>query len=245
MILLKKQDLEAMLSTRQVAASAVMDKQYMAAAAPAPLGASPIVPYESKTKAKLATLNGDVDYKKLAMVNDDLLKMWEESQAENTRLRMEMSQVKSDLESTKYQLQQTSRVVSSRSALSDTEKREKKIVEKKLMEMEEELKLLALSENLTDQTLSQLKSDNQRLRDENQALVAVISGQGPDTRPGSVASGHHSSLGSHHGGRQMQGMQQGMMGQQGGMNNGMHMQGMNQQQRGMQGQQMNRGQQIN
>ena len=38
--------------------------------------------------------------------------MWEESQAENTRLRMEMSQVKSDLESTKYQLQQTSRAVS-------------------------------------------------------------------------------------------------------------------------------------
>ena len=66
--------------------------------------------------------------------------------------------------------------MSSRNALSDTEKREKKIVEKKLMEMEEELKvshlrhppsippsilhhaalirtfqLLALSENLTDQ----------------------------------------------------------------------------------------------
>lgn len=256
MILLKKQDLEAMLSTRQVAANAVMDKQYVAAAGSAPLGASPIVPYEpkyeskyeSKTKAKLATLNGDVDYKKLAMVNDDLLKMWEESQAENTRLRMEMSQVKSDLESTKYQLQQTSKAVSTRSALSDTEKREKKIVEKKLMEMEEELKLLALSENLTDQTLSQLKSDNQRLRDENQALVAVISGQGPATRPGSVASGHHSSLGSHHGGRGQQQMQQGMMGQAG-MNNGMNQMGqMNQQQRGMnqqqnmqQGQQMNRG----
>ena len=45
----------------------------MAAAGSAPLGASPIVPYEpkyeskyeSKTKAKLATLNGDVDYKKV------------------------------------------------------------------------------------------------------------------------------------------------------------------------------------
>ena len=40
-----------------------------ASSAPAPLGASlgasPIVPYESKTKAKLATLNGDVDYKKV------------------------------------------------------------------------------------------------------------------------------------------------------------------------------------
>ena len=39
--------------------------QVAAASAPAPLGASPIVPYESKTKAKLATLNGDVDYKKV------------------------------------------------------------------------------------------------------------------------------------------------------------------------------------
>ena len=42
------------------------------ASAPVPLGGSPIVPYESsrvpyesKTKAKLATLNGDVDYKKV------------------------------------------------------------------------------------------------------------------------------------------------------------------------------------
>ena len=36
-------------------------------------------------------------------------------------------------------------------AVTDQEKREKKIVVKKLAEMEEELKLLALSENLTDQ----------------------------------------------------------------------------------------------
>ena len=34
--------------------------------------------------------------------------------------------------------------VSTRSALSDTEKREKKIVEKKLMEMEEELKVISI-----------------------------------------------------------------------------------------------------
>merc|ERR1719216_398884 len=145
--------------------------------------------------------------------------MWEESQAENTKLRLELSGVRSDLETAKHQLDGAEKRVMKNNAVTDQEKREKKIVVKKLAEMEEELKLLALSENLTDQTMDQLKSDNQRLRDENQALVAVISGQGPNTRPGSVASGHHSSLGSHHGGRQMQGMQQGMMGQQGGMNN--------------------------
>merc|ERR1719331_2311562 len=152
MILLKKQDLEAMLSTRQVAANAVMDKQYAAAAAsvPAPLGASPIVPYESKTKAKLATLNGDVDYKKLALVNDDLLKMWEESQAENTKLRLELSGTRGDLETARNHLSSAEKKVVKNNAVTDQEKREKKIVVKKLAEMEEELKLLALSENLTD-----------------------------------------------------------------------------------------------
>merc|ERR1740124_1518453 len=49
--------------------------------------------------------------------------------------------------------------------MTDAEKQEKQIVVKKLAEMEEELKLLALSENLTDQTLDQLKSDNARLRE--------------------------------------------------------------------------------
>ena len=39
--------------------------------------------------------------------------------------------------------------VSTRSALSDTEKREKKIVEKKLMEMEEELKVILILVMLT------------------------------------------------------------------------------------------------
>ena len=39
--------------------------------------------------------------------------------------------------------------VSTRSALSDTEKREKKIVEKKLMEMEEELKVISILVMLT------------------------------------------------------------------------------------------------
>jgi len=59
--------------------------------------------------------------------------------------------------------------------LSDVEKREKIIVVKKLEEMEEELKLLAYSENLTDQTLEQLRADNLKLTEENQALLRVMS----------------------------------------------------------------------
>lgn len=34
--------------------------------------------------------------------------------------------------------------------------------------------LLALSENLTDQTLDQLKADNARLRQENEALIRAM-----------------------------------------------------------------------
>jgi len=100
--------------------------------------------------------------------------MWEESQAENTRIRLELSGVKSDLETARYSLDNAAKQVSKNNAVTDQEKREKGIVVKKLAEMEEELKLLALSENLTDQTLDQLKNDNARLRDENGALLRVI-----------------------------------------------------------------------
>jgi len=95
----------------------------------------------------------EVDYKKL----------WEESQLENNRLKHEMTSIRSDLNSTRQQLD-TAAQASAKNSVSDSEKREKKILEKKLAEMEDELK-----------TLEQLKSDNQRLRDENGALIRVIS----------------------------------------------------------------------
>ena len=134
--------------------------------------------------------------------------MWEESQAENTKLRLELSGVRSDLETARHQLEgaekrvtniftlsrnifisepntfahynlmrhNSSSQVMKNNAVTDQEKREKKIVVKKLAEMEEELKvrvcinvtkfgtqyywkyfqLLALSENLTDQVRSLL-----------------------------------------------------------------------------------------
>ena len=137
--------------------------------------------------------------------------MWEESQAENTKLRLELSGVRSDLETARHQLEgaekrvtniftlsrktfisepntfahynlmrhNSSSQVMKNNAVTDQEKREKKIVVKKLAEMEEELKvrvcinvtkfgtqyywkyfqLLALSENLTDQVRSLLPID--------------------------------------------------------------------------------------
>eukprot|EP00092_Neocalanus_flemingeri_P000924 GFUD01000982.1.p1 GENE.GFUD01000982.1~~GFUD01000982.1.p1 ORF type:complete len:982 (-),score=279.49 GFUD01000982.1:765-3710(-) len=108
---------------------------------------------EFKTKSNLKSQNGEIDYKKL----------WEESQAENARLRLDMNAIRSDLDSTRHQLEAAIQA-SAKNSVSDTEKREKKVLEKKLAEMEEELK-----------TLDQLKADNQRLRDENGALIRVIS----------------------------------------------------------------------
>jgi len=104
-------------------------------------------------KGNLKSQNGEVDYKKL----------WEESQSENSRLRTEMSSIRTDLDSTRHQLESAIQA-STKNSISDSEKREKKMLEKKLSEMEEELK-----------TLEQLKADNQRLRDENGALIRVIS----------------------------------------------------------------------
>jgi protein phosphatase 1 regulatory subunit 12A len=107
----------------------------------------------STAKSNIKSQNGDIDYKKL----------WEESQGENARLRHDMNTIKEDLSSTRHQLDAAIQA-STKNAVSDAEKREKKLLEKKLAEMEEELK-----------TLEQLKSDNQRLRDENGALIRVIS----------------------------------------------------------------------
>jgi len=108
---------------------------------------------QAAAKSKANTQNGEIDYKKL----------WEESESENTRLRKELMTIKHDLEGAKHQLESAVQA-STKNAISDSEKREKKVLERKLAEMEEELK-----------TLDQLKSDNQRLRDENGALIRVIS----------------------------------------------------------------------
>jgi len=108
---------------------------------------------EFKTKSNLKSQNGEIDYKKL----------WEESQAENARLRLDMNSIRSDLDSTKYQLEAAIQA-SAKNSVSDTEKREKKVLEKKLAEMEEELK-----------QLQKLKSENEKLKSENRALTRVVS----------------------------------------------------------------------
>ena len=56
----------------------------------------------------------------------------------------------------------------------EKDKEEDDKVAKKMSEMEEELKMLSYSENLTDQALGQLKDDNERLRGERGSLLQVL-----------------------------------------------------------------------
>jgi len=109
------------------------------------------------------------------LVNDDVLKLWEETEADNRRLLSEMGKIRSQIKETKYQIEKISSKATSMTVLSDIERREKKEVMGKLHEMEKELKLLAKSESMTDQSLNQLKGDNNRLREENLSLIRVIS----------------------------------------------------------------------
>ncbi|KAI5701268.1 hypothetical protein M8J75_007867 [Diaphorina citri] len=95
---------------------------------------------------KLPNENGELDYKKL----------YEESQAELSRLRETLSKTEEELNQVK--------ATYSKNSLSEQEKRERRTMERKLSEMEVELK-----------ELDQFKKENQRLKDENGALIRVIS----------------------------------------------------------------------
>merc|ERR1712008_554498 len=128
--------------------------------------------------------NGEIDYRKL----------WEQAQLDNSRLRDDLARTRDELSAAKKKLDTMVQIcIHERKIMksilglhglsysvnyqrADRHGREGEIaLEKKPSEMEEELKLLALSENLTDQQLEHLKNDNQRLRDENGALIRVIS----------------------------------------------------------------------
>ncbi|XP_064154974.1 protein phosphatase 1 regulatory subunit 12B isoform X10 [Anguilla rostrata] len=98
----------------------------------------------------------------------DFKKMYEDALAENEKLKSRLEDSRQELASIRTQLekvtQQKQDRISERSSVLETEKREKRVLEKKVSEMEEELKVL-----------TELKSDNQRLKDENGALIRVIS----------------------------------------------------------------------
>ncbi|EAW91418.1 protein phosphatase 1 regulatory subunit 12B [Homo sapiens] len=115
-------------------------------------------------EARLATLTSRVEEDS----NRDYKKLYESALTENQKLKtklqeaqLELADIKSKLEKVAQQKQEKT---SDRSSVLEMEKRERRALERKMSEMEEEMKVL-----------TELKSDNQRLKDENGALIRVIS----------------------------------------------------------------------
>ncbi|XP_011636507.1 protein phosphatase 1 regulatory subunit 12A-like isoform X1 [Pogonomyrmex barbatus] len=97
--------------------------------------------------------NGELDYKKL----------YEESQAENERLKEKLKRSDEQLKEVRSLLEKM-QINQNKVILSEAEKRERRAMERKLSEMEEELK-----------QLQKLKAENERLKAENRALTRVVS----------------------------------------------------------------------
>lgn len=96
----------------------------------------------------------------------DYKKLYEQMLAENEKLKAQLRDTDLELTDVKLQLEkatQRQERYADRSQL-EIEKRERRALERKISEMEEELKMLP-----------DLKADNQRLKDENGALIRVIS----------------------------------------------------------------------
>ncbi|XP_031464454.1 protein phosphatase 1 regulatory subunit 12B isoform X4 [Phasianus colchicus] len=118
----------------------------------------------SRRENRLAALSSRAEEES----NRDYKKLYESALSENQKLKtklqeaqLELADIKSKLEKAAQQKQEKT---SDRSSMLEMEKREKRALERKLSEMEEEMKIL-----------TELKSDNQRLKDENGALIRVIS----------------------------------------------------------------------
>lgn len=96
----------------------------------------------------------------------DFKKLYEQILAENEKLKAQLHDTNMELTDLKLQLEkatQRQERYTDRSLL-EKEKRERRALERRISEMEEELKMLP-----------DLKADNQRLKDENGALIRVIS----------------------------------------------------------------------
>ncbi|XP_036210637.1 protein phosphatase 1 regulatory subunit 12B isoform X4 [Myotis myotis] len=114
-------------------------------------------------EARLANLASRVDEDS----GRDYKKLYEGALTENQKLKTKLQEAQLELADVKSRLEkvaQKQEKTPDRSSLLEVEKRERRALERKMSEMEEEMKVL-----------TELKSDNQRLKDENGALIRVIS----------------------------------------------------------------------
>ncbi|XP_058463701.1 protein phosphatase 1 regulatory subunit 12A isoform X2 [Malaya genurostris] len=94
----------------------------------------------------------------------DYKALYEQAKAENDKLKSAMRKKEEEVISLKAALDRFTTATTKNNSLSELEKRERRAMERKMSEMEEELK-----------QLDALKTENQRLKDENGALIRVIS----------------------------------------------------------------------
>ncbi|XP_051946932.1 protein phosphatase 1 regulatory subunit 12B-like isoform X3 [Xyrauchen texanus] len=117
----------------------------------------------TRRENRLASLNKTED----DSASKDYKKLYEDALAENEKLKSRLENSKQELSKIRSQLDKVTQKqdrISERSTVFESEKREKEALGKRVSNMEEELKVL-----------TELKSDNQRLNDENGALIRVIS----------------------------------------------------------------------
>ncbi|XP_034134048.1 protein phosphatase 1 regulatory subunit 12A isoform X16 [Drosophila guanche] len=108
---------------------------------------------ESKSSGDKAENGDGIDYKAL----------WEAAKLENDKLKQVLKQKDDEVVQTRATLERFANATT-KNSLSEIEKRERRAMERKLSELEEELKQLDV-----------YKSDNHRLKEENAALIRVIS----------------------------------------------------------------------
>ncbi|XP_062248390.1 protein phosphatase 1 regulatory subunit 12B-like isoform X3 [Platichthys flesus] len=116
----------------------------------------------TRRETRLASLGKDPDSSA-----KDYKKMYAEALHENDRLKSRLNDSKQELVKIRSQLEKVTQRherISEKSTALQSEKREKQVLEKRVSDMEGEIKIL-----------TELKSDNQRLKDENGALIRVIS----------------------------------------------------------------------
>uniref|UniRef100_A0A7M4E6L0 Protein phosphatase 1 regulatory subunit n=1 Tax=Crocodylus porosus TaxID=8502 RepID=A0A7M4E6L0_CROPO len=94
----------------------------------------------------------------------DFKKLYEQIVAENEKLKAQLHDTNMELTDLKLQLEKATQVCPNKIKLHSVAKDERRALERRISEMEEELKMLP-----------DLKADNQRLKDENGALIRVIS----------------------------------------------------------------------
>lgn len=117
----------------------------------------------TRRENRLASLNKADD----DSASKDYKKLYEDALTENEKLKSRLEDSKQELAKIRSQLDKVTQRqdrISERSSLAESEKKEKQALEKRVSDMEAELKVL-----------TELKSDNQRLKDENGALIRVIS----------------------------------------------------------------------